>query len=153
MTYTIQRATGGNGAARIEDVESVHIVQPTQIINIGDFCNECGNCGTFCPSAGDPYRVKPKFYLTAKSFAAEKNGYRLKNGVLAASVDGDSEILSQRKGHLLYETRTVRARLDPASLKAGSVEFSDGGRGTIDLRHAVKMGILLNALGDFYLFR
>jgi putative selenate reductase len=153
MTYTIQRATGGNGAARIEDVESVRIVQPTQIINIGDFCNECGNCGTFCPSAGDPYRVKPKFYLTAKSFAAEKNGYRLKNGVLAASVDGDSEILSQRKGHLLYETRTVRARLDPASLKAGSVEFSDGGRGTIDLRHAVKMGILLNALGDFYLFR
>jgi hypothetical protein len=31
--------------------------------------------------------------------------------------------------------------------------MSANGGNTIDLRHAVKMGILLNALGDFYLFK
>ena len=28
-----------------------------------DFCNECGNCVTFCPTSGEPYRDKPRLYL------------------------------------------------------------------------------------------
>ena len=152
-TYTIEKATVEKGAVRIEEIESVRVDQQTQIINIGDFCNECGNCGTFCPTAGEPYRIKPKFYLTAQSFAAEKNGYRLKNGVLGARVDGNPEILRRKKDFLLYESRDVRAYLNPATLMAESVEFFASNQGPVELRHAVKMGILLQALGDLYLFR
>ena len=42
--------------------------QQNQVLNIGDMCNECGNCATFCPTAGKPYMDKPKIYLTRKSF-------------------------------------------------------------------------------------
>ncbi len=55
-------------------VEQIH-----QIINIGDFCNECGNCNTFCPTSGAPYKIKPKFYLTRESFENEDNCYLLEN--------------------------------------------------------------------------
>ena len=30
---------------------------PRQIVHMDGLCNECGNCGTFCPHAGLPYKV------------------------------------------------------------------------------------------------
>jgi len=33
-----------------------------QIGNFADFCNECGNCDTFCPDLGGPYILKPRFF-------------------------------------------------------------------------------------------
>lgn len=41
-----------------------------QIANYGDYCNECGNCDTFCPEIGGPYIEKPTFHRTAASYAA-----------------------------------------------------------------------------------
>ena len=34
------------------------------------FCNACGNCDTFCPEGGGPYRVKPRFFRTAAAYEA-----------------------------------------------------------------------------------
>ena len=34
-----------------------------QIAVLTDFCNECGNCVTACPTSGEPYRDKPRLYL------------------------------------------------------------------------------------------
>jgi len=36
-----------------------------QIGIIEDWCNECGNCATFCPDNGAPHRVKPRFALAS----------------------------------------------------------------------------------------
>ncbi|MFH2032099.1 MAG: putative selenate reductase subunit YgfK [Bacteroidota bacterium] len=33
-----------------------------QILHIDSFCNECGNCETFCPYAGAPYKEKFTFF-------------------------------------------------------------------------------------------
>ncbi|MCK4988084.1 MAG: FAD-dependent oxidoreductase, partial [Desulfobacterales bacterium] len=75
IEFRVQQAVRSGKNTRIEDLETVRIAQKFQIINLGDFCNECGNCTTFCPTNGAPYRVKPKFYLTPKSFENEQNGY------------------------------------------------------------------------------
>ncbi len=45
--------------------------QSHQVAVIADLCNECGNCTTFCPTAGSPYRDKPRLYLDRKEFEAE----------------------------------------------------------------------------------
>lgn len=42
--------------------------KPAQIANYADFCNECGNCDTFCPEDGGPYIVKPRFFSTKKTW-------------------------------------------------------------------------------------
>ena len=33
-----------------------------QIGTFQDFCNDCGNCDTFCPEDGGPYLEKPRFF-------------------------------------------------------------------------------------------
>ncbi|MBF0297285.1 MAG: FAD-dependent oxidoreductase [Oligoflexia bacterium] len=44
------------------------INQRYQTANISNFCNECGNCATFCPTAGKPYMDKPKICLTTEAY-------------------------------------------------------------------------------------
>ncbi len=71
--------------------KSYKIEQTTQIINVGDFCNECGNCETFCPTSGAPYKTKPKFYLTRESFEREDNCYFAVENVLYHKANGSVE--------------------------------------------------------------
>lgn len=33
-----------------------------------DFCNECGNCDTFCPEEGGPFAQKPKYFGSMETF-------------------------------------------------------------------------------------
>lgn len=39
-----------------------------QIANYADFCNECGNCDTFCPEYGGPFIEKPSFFGSRHSY-------------------------------------------------------------------------------------
>ncbi len=79
------------------------IEQTNQIINIGDFCNECGNCATFCPTSGAPYKVKPKFYLSKESFNLEDNCYYLEEGKLYFKKNGNIATLSKTDNKIIYE--------------------------------------------------
>lgn len=36
--------------------------QAIQIVHVDDLCNECGNCGFFCPYDGEPYSGKPTLF-------------------------------------------------------------------------------------------
>lgn len=43
-----------------------------QIANLADFCNECGDCDTYCPEYGGPFIEKPRFFFTQATY--EKYG-------------------------------------------------------------------------------
>ncbi len=152
VEFNIQRALRSGNGIRIANVSSVRISQRFQIFNLGDFCNECGNCTTFCPTDGAPYRIKPRFLLSPQSFAGEPNGYMFENGMLKARVDGELEILSRQADNLIFETRKVRARLDPKTYNVNEITLSDDAADSVDLSHAARMGVLFTALRDFYLF-
>jgi putative selenate reductase len=47
--------------------------QPYQVAVLADLCNECGNCTTFCPTSGAPYRDKPRLYLDRGDFEAQQD--------------------------------------------------------------------------------
>jgi putative selenate reductase len=53
------------------------IERPLQIACYSDFCNECGNCDTFCPEYGGPYIRKPTFFgaLDTWERAAPRDGF------------------------------------------------------------------------------
>jgi len=148
----VQQAVRAGNKIRIEEVETVRITQKVQIINIGDFCNECGNCATFCPTSGAPYRVKPKFYLSQKRFENEQNGYMIVDGVLNARVDGELETMLQHEDHLIYETRDIQTRLNIKTFAAEEATLITDASGPIDLSHAAQMAIMFTALQDLYLF-
>jgi putative selenate reductase len=73
------------------EIESyLKVEQKYQVLNVSDFCNECGNCTTFCPTKGSPFSDKPRFCLTKKSFNQTENGFFL-------NVDGATKTLFHRK--------------------------------------------------------
>ncbi|MPM00051.1 putative oxidoreductase YgfK [bioreactor metagenome] len=49
--------------------------QKVQTYNIGEFCNECGNCRTFCPTSGAPYMDKPRVWISREAFDKAVGGY------------------------------------------------------------------------------
>ena len=51
--------------------EEFEIKQKYQVAVYNPFCNDCGNCETFCPTSGKPSVDKPRFYNDIKEFEEE----------------------------------------------------------------------------------
>jgi len=69
--------------------EDAGFAQGYQIVHIDAFCNECGNCETFCPWEGRPYRDKFTLFNTEEDFISSQNpGFFLKDGKLQARWNG-----------------------------------------------------------------
>ena len=56
-----------------------------QIIHIDGFCNECGNCETFCPYYGAPYKEKFTIFWNEKEFNDSIN-----DGIFLTSKENDT---------------------------------------------------------------
>ncbi len=101
-----------NIAINVEPVEiripgtsdSFVVEQKNQIINIGDFCNECGNCTTFCPTSGDPYKTKPRLYLSEEAFEQEDNCYLLGENHLIFKSNGKAKSLTLDNSKFVYSS-------------------------------------------------
>jgi putative selenate reductase len=113
--YTIQKFIANMDQPQIHDHYLFAVAQGIQILNIGDFCNECGNCTTFCPTSGDPYKDKPTFYLTRESYNAEKRGYFLKGSVIHYKNNDYHALLRQDVNELYYEDDIYTAKLEKNS--------------------------------------
>jgi putative selenate reductase len=150
--WPVARAIQAQKGVRLEALETVRITQPYQIINLGDFCNACGNCATFCPTNGAPYRIKPKFFISERAFKAVANGFQLKGEVLTIKTNYIPETLWAAAGGLFYQSETVEATLDPKSLAVQAVRFLSPKIQQADLKQALILGLLFNSLKDFDLF-
>lgn len=49
------------------------LAQAIQIVHVDDLCNECGNCGFFCPYDGEPYAGKPTLFRDEAALRASAN--------------------------------------------------------------------------------
>ncbi|MGO3751956.1 MAG: putative selenate reductase subunit YgfK [Peptoniphilaceae bacterium] len=64
-----------NVEIKIEGYENFH-----QIVHLDGMCNECGNCGVFCPHSGNPYKDKITVFWTELDFKDSTNVGFLKTG-------------------------------------------------------------------------
>jgi putative selenate reductase len=108
------------GRLEPEAIRPFAVQQPVQILKLGDFCNECGNCDTFCPTAGAPHQQKPTFWLNAEAWREAKgDAYRLERRggavILTARVDGREHRLERRGDAAEYRSDEVVARLSAAA--------------------------------------
>lgn len=152
VEFIHQQVVIANGKPGIMDLGAVRISQPFQVINISDFCNECGNCSTFCPTSGAPYQSKPKFYLNKDSFISADKGYMLEHGVLHFKNSQVSETVFMENNRFIYETPYIRVQLNQTTFKVEEIDsYSRDGK-PVDLVHGAQMGVMLSALKEFYLF-
>jgi putative selenate reductase len=92
-----------------------------QIANFQDFCNDCGNCDTFCPEDGGPYLEKPRLFgsLEAWRGQSDRDGFYVER----------RELTDVMRGRL----RGIEYRLD-VDRAADQAAFTDG-RVLLELRH------------------
>ncbi|MEA3453593.1 MAG: putative selenate reductase subunit YgfK, partial [Candidatus Caldatribacteriota bacterium] len=78
-----------------------------QILHLDALCNECGNCATFCPYDGKPYKDKLTLFTTKEDFKnSTNNGFmiigssssqmislRLKNNLWKLKLDKDGKLI------------------------------------------------------------
>ncbi len=123
--YECYRAEGGRAVpvpgGRLE-VRERH-----QIATFQDFCNDCGNCDTFCPEDGGPYLEKPRLFgsLDAWRRHADRDGFFVK------CLEG-AELMWARFGGVSYRLEVDR--------EADQAVFTDG-RVTLELRHRERLPV------------
>ncbi len=120
--------------------------QTLQIAVLTDFCNECGNCTTACPTSGDPYKDKPRLYLDRADFEAEKdNAFMMfADGSIEGRWNGETHRLSVN-GAIEYTSPSVSARLDSETFE---ILEATAGDGTID-----GQALSLEAAADMFVLR
>ncbi|MFO7532095.1 MAG: FAD-dependent oxidoreductase [Candidatus Limnocylindrales bacterium] len=123
--------------------------QALQIAVLTDFCNECGNCTTACPTSGEPYRDKPRLYLDGADFADQQdNAFRLlHDGSIEARWQGETHRL-RVDGSVEYSTPAFTARLDTETfgLLDATVSPSCVEGQSLPLEPAAAMYVLLSGL-------
>ncbi len=134
-SWPVQRAVAEAGGVRVETVGGVVARQAYQVVNIGDFCNECGNCEPFCPSAGAPWRDKHRLHLSRASFEASGRGAWFSSpGVMEAAAWGERFRVSPCEsvpGSILVEAPGFVAVLDARTGEARSAELAPGADGAV----------------------
>ncbi len=125
MPHPVQVAVRDGDGVRVETLSNRRLEQSYQIVNIADACNECGNCATFCPSAGAPYRDKPRIHLSRESFDNAPDGYRLASPArLEGKRGGKAFSLAAEKDAFVFESDALIAHLDGGTLCATKVTLN-----------------------------
>ncbi len=81
---------------------------PFQILHLDAYCNECGNCETFCPYDGGPYRRKFTLFSRKEDFEnSENSGFypegedilvRLNGKIYNCNLDSDGILTGDEEG-------------------------------------------------------
>ena len=140
------------GKAIAQGTTTLAVEQGVQIVNVGDSCNECGNCTTFCPTSGAPFKEKPRFWIDREGFEEAKgDAFRMSrsNGtvVIEARIAGRAHRLERGAGALVYRSDLLEATLESGSWKlvGARVETSAAEGDVLDLSACALLIALLHA--------
>jgi putative selenate reductase len=155
VEYRLQQAVKQGEKVVIQDDRLFKVEQEYQVLHIADFCNECGNCRTFCPTAGSPYKDKPRFCLAKKSFAGEDNVYFIgrNRGIpyITFRYNGKEETLYLDEKKFIYRSGGVTAALDKQNFAIKKVEFLSPHIKKAGFRQAAEMSVLLQYCPSYLL--
>jgi putative selenate reductase len=141
------------GGKTIEKDSINYVVrQRYQVAVITDFCNECGNCATFCPTAGRPFRDKPRIYLNRAEYDAQDD-----NAFMVFQHDGMWMMQAKYGGEeyemvvgsrCTYKSPRVMGIFDERTRRLVGVKLSSNVHDnmTIDLKPCAEMYALLKGL-------
>jgi putative selenate reductase len=122
------------GGVEVQPAGLFEVKDPHQIANFQDFCNECGNCDTFCPEDGGPYIEKPRFFGSLERFAARRD----RDGFFCRRQDGLDAVWARIRGRE-YHLEVDRAR-DRALFTDGVVR--------LEVRHSDRVALQASAGAD-----
>ena len=148
--WTLPVLSCHNGELAVAGDESFTVEQTRQILHVDDFCNECGNCATFCVHQGKPYAEKPRLFLQEVDFQLEDdNAFYIEGPANAGTIrrreGGQEAQLTVQDGTLRFETAQVRLSLSP-DFEIQEMALKEGFERTYSLREAAEMALILKGV-------
>ncbi len=150
VTYPLLHLARDAGETRVSRVGTGAVTQPVQVVNIADFCNECGNCETFCPTAGAPYRDKVKVHLSRESFEAHGTGVHFTSASrMEAALDGRIVVFESDGAGIVAEDAAMRLVFEADTLELKEVTWRTDASGQWDLRPVSETAVLYRWLREW----
>ena len=143
----LQKIIRSNGVNKITDNGYFSIEQEPQILHIADWCNECGNCNTFCPTADAPYKIKPHLYLYREAFENDDDCYNLVDETLLYRKNGKLVVLEEKENEYIYTQNKNKVHLDKINFSIIDSIINEPFK-EIDLRLAAEMRIILSGANE-----
>ena len=145
--------TWNSGKLEPADSGTLKIEKKHQIANFADWCNECGNCDTFCPEYGGPFIQKPSFFNDRAAWLdnPQRDGFYIekRNGLteIVGRMEGQTYSLttSEKPPTALYKDGVLEVSFDPGTHNIVNVKPVTGNvtNHRIDLKTYHTLRILL----------
>jgi putative selenate reductase len=152
LTYMVKPDHYEIHSLSLADGEMLHqttghweLKQEPQVLNIGDFCNECGNCTTFCPTAGEPYMDKPRIHLSEQSYDESPAGYFITDSSIRFKQEAYQSELTHGNGSYYFKSARGSFRFDIGSKNIDSI-YLDPETEVMNNQEALEMMILYENL-------
>ncbi len=145
------------GRAEAEAGGVLRITKPHQIANFAPFCNECGNCDTFCPEYGGPFIEKPSFFHLHGQWE-EFRGYdgfhirrMLERDMIFGRMKGLDFVLTTppgkpETGRHLFECPAGKVAVDAETLEIAEVLDVRENGGQVDINVYLTLRLLLRGV-------
>jgi putative selenate reductase len=135
-----------NGGLVVTGEEAFGVEQARQIIHVDDFCNECGNCATFCVHQGKPYLDKPRLFLERSDFEQEEdNAFYIEGSTIRRREGGRESLLSLGDGTMVFENDLLRIDLSP-DFEIRDTKLKQPFEGAFSLAKAAEMALILKGI-------
>ncbi len=153
LSRPLPRVACRQGNLVVTGEEVFRLEQARQIIHVDDFCNQCGNCETFCVHHGKPYLDKPRLFLRKDDFEQEEdNAFYVQRGPKGRSIrrrEGGKEsylFVENDSGEVSFENALLRMRISSIDFQIKAMDLKKDFRGEFSLAGAAGMVVILTGL-------
>jgi len=148
VQWMLPRLACQNGGLAVIGAEPFRVDQSRQIVHVHDFCNECGNCATFCVHQGKPYAEKPRLFLDEAAFrTADDNAFYIEGQTMRRREGGQESQLTLMDGRLTFENAQVRIHLT-SEFQVKQMTLKQPFEGALSLKQAAEMALLLAGVSN-----
>ncbi len=150
VKFDLQKINLINDKPSIGQESIFEVTQKYQILHIADWCNECGNCSSFCPTSKAPYLNKPHLYINRKTFDKCETGYyfETEKQTLLFKQNNSRYSIFQADEKYQFTDNASAALLENDTFKI--IQLNLIGAKTINLKIAAEMSVILAGAKEFW---
>jgi len=154
IKYKLPKIVSSNKGISIGSESVFEVQQKHQILHLADWCNQCGNCNTFCPTKDAPYKEKPHLYFNKEIFLQEKDGFYLDEEEeypkLLTFKDDRLFELSFRTEDVFLKSDILEVKFNAENLEIIHIEAKDENPFELDLTFVAEMKVILEGAMSFH---
>jgi len=152
--HKLKKIAVNNSESKLVDDKAFEITQKHQILHIADWCNQCGNCETFCPTSGAPYKDKAHLHISKNSFKNDTDGYYYeeKNNIkiIHKKTNNVVETLKLYSDYYIFETEKIGIKINKSNFAIIEYKIKEKLNFELSLQEIAQMSIVMEGASSFY---